>query len=400
MLDLNGFCRNLLETALNAMMDEQASELCAAQGWRRNGYRERSLSTCIGDVVLRIPKIREGTYFPDDVVERWSRTDSALASAICEMWASGVSSRNVEKVAQKMGLEKMSRSRVSRMCASLDSEVEAMRSADLSECGWPYLLIDANFQTSREFGAARSVAVVVAVAVGARGRRRVVGLRCMDTESYAGWRDFLSDLRRRGMSGVQLVVSDEHAGLVRAAREVFGGAAHQRCIAHLERNVMGRVRRKGDGAAAVAALKAAFGQTDPALVRAGYRRTCEVLAEYDSRGAELLEDAEEEALAYLWFPKEHARWIRTNNICERLNAEIDRRANSVQVFPSDASLIRLIGSVCCDANDKWACEKNFIDARSMEGLEPREPRSEATPEGTDRFGNAIAAEFESARRAA
>ena len=377
------------------MMDEQASEL----GVPRNGYRERSLDTCVGRVTLRIPKLREGTYFPEDVVSLWSRTDTALASAVCDMWAAGISTRKVEAVASDLGLESMSRSRVSRLCEGLDGEVAEMRGADLSSDRWPYLWLDATYVPCREAGAPRSVALVTAVACSGSARRRVVGVECIDTESYLSWRGFLLSLRARGLSGVELVTSDAHEGLVRAVREALPGAAWQRCIAHLERNVLERCRRKGDGSAAVAALKAAFAEADPALVRAGYRRAVELLAAVDERGAELLEDAAPAALAYLAFPREHRHWIRTNNVQERMNCEIKRRTRVVQVFPSTASLVRLVGAVCCDQNDAWACERNFIDRRSLGPGYGREPLPEE-PGGVERVLRLVEEAFDRKRRAA
>jgi putative transposase len=394
-IDLNAATRALLEGLLNAMMDEQASEL----GVPRNGYRERSLDTCVGRVTLRIPKLREGSYFPEDVVRRWSRTDTALASAVCDMWASGVSTRKVERAAADLGVESMSRSRVSRLCASLDAEVEELRGCDLSSEEWPYLWLDATYVPCREAGAPRSVALVTAVACSRSARRRVVGLGCVDTESYLSWRDFLLSLRSRGLSGVRLVTSDAHGGLARAAREVLPGAAWQRCIAHLERDVAGRCRRRGDGQAAAAALRAAFAERDPGLVREGYRRAVELLAEVDGAAAGLLEDAGPSALAYLAFPREHAIWVRTNNVQERMNCEIKRRTRVVQVFPSTASLVRLVGAVCCDQNDAWAAERNFIDARTMDPAYEREPLPE-DPDGPRRVRVLVKEAFDRKRRAA
>lgn len=394
-IDINAAMRSMLESLLNAAMDEQASEL----GVTRNGYRERSLDTCVGTVTLRIPKLREGSYFPEDVVSRWSRTDTALASAICDMWVSGVSTRKVEAVAAEMGVESMSRSRVSRLCASLDAEVAEMRSADLSAEAWPYLWLDATYVPCREAGAARSTALVTAVACSLSGVRRVVGLGRVDAESYLSWRDFLLGLRRRGLSGVRLVTSDAHEGLSRAVREVMVGAAWQRCVAHLERNVRDRCRARAAGDAGVAALKAALGERDPALVRAGYRRACELLAAVDPRGAGLLEDAAPSALAYLDFPREHAVWVRTNNVCERMNCEIKRRTRVVQVFPSFDSLVRLVGAVCCDQNDAWLAATNFMDRRTLAPGYEREPLPEE-PGGRERVLRVVAEAFDRKLRAA
>ena len=394
-IDINAAMRSMLEGLLNAVMDEQASELGAA----RNGYRERSLDTCIGTVTLRIPKLREGTYFPDDVVPRWSRTDTALASAISDMWVAGVSTRKIERAAADLGVESMSRSRVSRLCASLDEEVEELRRGDLSAEEWPYLWVDATYVPCREAGAPRSVALVTAVACSRSARRRVVGVESVDTESYLSWRGFLLSLRERGLSGVELVTSDAHSGLVRAVRECFPGAAWQRCVAHLERNAADACRRRRDGAAACAALKAAFAERDPALVRAGYRRAAEVLSEADARAGGLLEDAGPNALAYLAFPREHALWLRTNNIQERMNGEIKRRTRVVQVFPSTASLVRLVGAVCCDQNDAWAAERNFIDPRTLRPGYEREPLPEE-PGGEERVRRAVEEAFDRKARTA
>jgi len=400
-IDLNATARNLLETLLNAVMAAMADEICEQNGVSRNGYRERKLTTCIGEVALQIPKLREGTFFPDDLISRWSRTDTALTATICEMWVNGVSTRKVEKVAEELGIERMEKSRVSRLCKTLDDEVDRLRLTDLSERPRPYLWIDATYLNCREDGAARSCAVVTAIAAGIDARRQVVAIDCIDTESYASWRDFLIDLRKRGLYGVELVISDEHAGLVRAAREVFIGAAHQRCIAHLERNVIDRAAKKKLGSAAIAAIKAAFEEDDPGLVRAGYDRACEIYRKYDKSGAELLEQAKEEALAYLAFPKIHYRWIRTNNVSERMNREIKRRADQVQVFPSRESVIRLIGAQCCEQNDAWLCEKWFIDRKSFE--EPlRNERCATQPEAVEieRVASKVERAFEKEIKAA
>jgi len=399
-LDLTEIARSLLEALVNEVMDEQATEIAGEEGVSRNGYRERRLLTQVGEIVLRIPKLREGSYFPDDVVRKWSRTDTALAGAICEMWVQGVSTRKVERVAAELGISEMSRSRVSRLAGSLDEQVEALCRQDLSATSWPYLWLDATYVSCREAGAARSLAVVVAVAASAEGRRRVVGLSVLDVESYASWRGFLLSLRARGLSGVELVTSDDHAGLVRAIREVLLGASWQRCIAHFERNVAERCRTRDLGGAAVAALKAAFAETDPRLVRAGYARAAEVLGAADPAGAALLEEAAPDVLSYLDFPGEHRHWVRTNNVCERLNAEIKRRTRVVQVFPSTESLVRLVGAVCCDQNDAWETATNFIDARSLRDLRRRREEGPAEEAEVRRVLRLVEEAFDRKRSAA
>lgn len=372
-IDLTGALRSLLEGLVNAVMDEQADELCALTGTSRNGYRERSLDTQVGRVTLRIPKLREGTYFPDDIVTRWSRCDTALAATALEMWVNGVSTRKVERAVAELGVTEMSRSRVSRLACALDEQVAQLREGDLSAHPWPYLWLDATYVPCREAGAARSCAVVVAVAAGCAAagpsERRVVGLACIDVESYPAWREFLLSLRRRGLSGVRLVTSDAHEGLVRAVREVMLGAAWQRCVAHFLRNVSDAARTRAGGAAAAAALRAALSEQDPALVRAGWDRAAGLVRAADARWGELVDSAREDVLSYLGLPREHRHWVRTNNVCERLNAELKRRTRVVQVFPSRGSLVRLVGAACCEQNDSWEGAANFIDARSLRAVQ-------------------------------
>lgn len=275
--------------------------------------------------------------------------ERALASCVREMWARGASTRKVEAVAAEMGLEGMGRSRVSRLCEALDAEVAALRSAPLGHVEWPYPWLDAIYVPCREAGRPRRAALAAAVAASREGARRVVGLECVDAESHLSWRSFLLSLRARGLSGAGLVVSDAHEG----------------------------------------------------LVRAGWARAVELLAGADEACAARLEAAAPSALAYLDFPPEHRRWIRTNNIQERTDAEIKRRARVVQVFPSVESLVRLVGAVCCDQDDAWAAATNFMDRRSLaRGYEPA-ARPPATRGGDEeRVLALVGAAFDRKRRAA
>ena len=394
-IDINAALRSLLEGLLNAAMDEQASEL----GVARNGYRERSLDTCVGTVTLRIPKLREGSYFPDDLVSRWSRTDTALASAICDMWVAGISTRKVEEVAAEMGVESMSRSRVSRLCAGLDEEVSEMRSADLSAEPWPYLWLDATYVPCREAGAARSTALVTAVACSLSGRRRVVGLECVDAESYLSWRDFLLGLRRRGLSGVRLVTSDATRGWP---------APSARCSPAPPGSAAWRTSSATSGTAAAGATWA----TPPSprsrppcrsATRRSRARATEGRAGCSPPPTPAAPSSSRTRspppLAYLGFPREHAVWVRTNNVCERMNCEIKRRTRVVQVFPSRDSLVRLVGAVCCDQNDAWLSATNFIDRRTLEPGYEREPLPEE-PGGAERVARVVEEAFDRRLRAA
>ncbi len=278
--DLREATARMSETVLNALMSMQADEACGAPwGERseervnsRNGYRERGLSTTAGELTLEVPKLRKGTYFPDDILRRWGRADAALAAAITEMYVQGVSTRKVEAVARKLGLDSMSSSRVSSMCASLDAEVDEFRTRPLGWQRWCYLWLDATWVKCRVEGRSVSQAIVTAIALGEDGCKHFCGADVMDTESYADWDRFLANLRDRGLDGVQLVVSDAHGGLKRAIAERFQGASWQRCYVHLMRDVAGRVpRRRAGGLPRLHGLPLLPLAQDPHQQRAGAR---------------------------------------------------------------------------------------------------------------------------------
>lgn len=371
-LDTRKLVRALLESALNAIMDEQADMACEGGANSRNGYRERGLLTPAGKITLRIPKLRCGTCFPDGILERYSRVDKAVAAAVAEMYATGVSTRKVERVAAKLGIERLSASQVSRVCERLDAEVAELRSREFS-VGMPYLFLDATYVKCRRDGRVQSTAVVTAIAVGADGVRRVVGLSAIDTETYAGWLGFCRDLRRRGVSGVRCVTSDAHEGLRRAIAECFPGAAWQRCIVHLERNVCSLLKSRRLRKAAGGIMRAVFSESEPASVRAAYHAAIDAIGGFSREAAELLEEAEADALAYLDFPAEHRRRIRTNNVQERANREIKRRTRTVQVFPSVDSMIRLVGAVMAEADEDWSTRRCMATMEALEGELPPEP---------------------------
>ncbi|MEI3307524.1 MAG: IS256 family transposase [Eggerthella lenta] len=253
-VDLREFGRRMLELVANAAMSAMPSEECgAAYGERspertnsRNGYRERGLATSVGDVTLRIPKLRSGSFFPDDLIERYCRVNRALVAAVAEMYVMGVSTRKVEAVAGELGVSSMSKSQAS---ACLDAEVAAFRRQRFDGVRFAYLWLDATYVKCRVDGRSVSQAVVTAIGLDDTGHKRFLGVDCVDTESRAGWRAFLSDLRARGVEGVRLVVSDAHEGLRAAAAETFQGAAWQRCVTHLMRNVAGRICKREASAA-------------------------------------------------------------------------------------------------------------------------------------------------------
>lgn len=304
--DLQALTRALLESTLNAIMDEQADMACEGGASSRNGYRERGPVTPAGKMTPRIPKLRCGTYFPEGMLERYSRADKAAAA---EMYANGVSTRKAERIAQRMGIDRLSSSQVNRICKRLDAEVAALRAREFG-MAMPYLFLDAAYVKCRREGRAQSAAVVTAIAVGADGVRRVAGLSAIGAETYPGRPGFCRDLRMRGAGGVKRVTSDAHEGLRCAIAECFPGAAWQRRIVHLERNVCSMLPSKRQRKAAGKVMQAMFAQDDPAMVHAAYHAAIDAISSFSQAAVGLLEDAECDALAYLAFPAEHRRRIR------------------------------------------------------------------------------------------
>lgn len=346
-VNMQELIRSMAELLTNEIMSAEADQLCEATGNCRNGYRERKLATCVGMLTLRIPKLRSGSFFPADIIERYQRVDRAVVSAVSEMYATGTSTRKVAKVAAAMGIEHLSKDQVSAMASSLDADAAELLGRDLSGLRMPYLWLDATYVKCRTGSHVASVAVVTAIGCDEDGWRHVLGLGVVDTESYDSWLGFLQGLRARGIHGVELVTSDAHTGLKRAVSEVFQGAAWQRCVVHLIRNCT-REAGRGSLAGRVARIVApVFRAKDADAVRAMYHVACEMLEGCCPKAAAILEEAEPDALAYLDFPQDHWKRLRTNNVQERTNREIKRRSRVVQVFPSEKSLLRLAGAVMC-----------------------------------------------------
>ena len=362
-LDIPALLRLLCEVTLNEVMDAQADALCEELGTARNGYRERRLTASVGGITLRIPKLRSGTYFPDSIIERYSRCDRAVVAAVAEMYVQGVSTRKVQKVAAELGVDRMSRSQVSRICEALDEEVGELLSRGLHGMATPYLWLDATYIKVRENGRVAGLALVTAIGLAADGHRRVLGADVVDTESEASWRSFLLGLRDRGLRGVVCVTSDAHAGLVSAIERVLPGAAWQRCIVHLSRDLAACATSLDQRARVRDALSAVFREVEESRVRALWDRCAEALEGVCPRAAELMDEAEPAALAHLAFPEAHRRRLRTNNVQERMNRELKRRTRVVQVFPSGASLMRLVGAVLLDADEAWR-ERRWFDEHS------------------------------------
>ena len=359
-VNLQELARLLVEQVVNAVMDTMAEAAAEDAGTSRNGYRDRRLNTCVGPLELRIPKLRAGTFFPEDVIERYSRTDRAMLAAVLEMYRGGVSTRKVSGIVEALGAAELSKDQVSRICERLDAEVEDLNGRAFGPGErFPYLWLDATYVKCRRDGHVASTAVVTAIACDGDGNRYVVGFDVVDTESYDSWLSFLRGLRERGVGGVLLVVSDAHGGLVRAVGEVFQGAAWQRCVVHLIRDCCRAARTRERRARVARLLSPVFRAKDALVVRAAYHKATELIAGFCPAAAEVLEEAEADALAYLDFPPSHWKRLRTNNVQERTNREIKRRSRVVQVFPSEASLMRLVGAVMADVDEGWQQSRYF-----------------------------------------
>jgi putative transposase len=365
--------RQLVTFMYQGLIDVEAADVIGAEPHerslnrttRRNGSRPRTLSTKAGDIDLRIPKLRKGSFFPS-VLERRRRIDQALYAVVMEAYVHGVSTRKVDALVQALGADAgISKSEVSRICAEMDEELEAFRSRALGHVGFPYVFCDATYVKARVNGRVVSRAVVVATGITTNGEREILGINVGDSEDRAFWTEFLSGLRERGLSGVELVVSDAHVGLKAAIAQVFIGAAWQRCRVHFMRNVLARVP-KIQSQMVSALIRTVFAQPDEPSVRQQLVDVSATLAPKFPDVAELLDDAAADVCAFASFPRQHWTKLWSTNSIERLNAEIKRRTRVVGIFPNDASALRLITAVCAEQHDEWlVAEKRYMSEASM-----------------------------------
>ena len=336
----------------------------------RNGYRTRDWDTRVGTIELAIPKLRKGSYFPDWLLEPRRRAERALVQVIADCYLAGVSTRRVDKLVKQLGLDGISKSQVSELAKSLDEVVEGWRNRPLDNGPYTYVWVDAVTQKVREGGRIVNVAVVHAVGVNAEGKRETLGMDVITTEDGAGWTAFLRSLVARGLSGVQLVISDAHAGLKDAVAAVLPGAAWQRCRTHFMRNLLSRVPKSAHGLVAPL-VRSIFDQPDHNSAWAQHGRIVEQLTGRFDDAADLLAEAGHEILAFTDFPKAHWRQLRSNNPLERLNKEVRRRTDVVGIFPNRAAIIRLVGAVLAEQHDEWQVARRYMSADSLAAARDR-----------------------------
>jgi putative transposase len=366
----------LIDAELTAVIGAAPHERTAERTAQRNGSRPRTLTTTAGDLELRIPKLRTGSFFPS-LLERRRRIDQALFAVVMEAYLHGVSTRKVDDLVKALGADTgISKSEVSRICADLDEEVGAFRDRPLGDIAFPYVFLDATYCKARVNRRVVSQAVVIATGVAADGHREVLGFAVGDSEDGAFWTEFLRSLKARGLTGTQLVISDAHAGLKAAIEAVLLGAAWQRCRVHFMRNVLARVP-KGNSEMVAAAIRTVFAQPDAEHVRSQLDVIAGMLGRQFPAVETMLREAEHDLLAFTGFPPGHWKKVWSTNPLERLNKEIKRRTDVVGVFPNPAALLRLAGAVLVEAHDEWqVSDRRYLSEGSMGLLAPQPDHGE------------------------
>ena len=366
------FLRTIAESVLQMLMEADVDgqigagrhERTAERRTCRNGYRDRDFDTRLGRLNLRIPKLRQGSYFPPFLESR-KTSEKALVAVIQEAWIGGVSTRKVDELVKAMGLSGISKSSVSRLCADIDERVDAFLNRPL-EGEWPYLWLDATYIKQRQGGRIVAVAAIIAVAANTEGRREIVGLHIGPSEAEVFWSDFLKELRARGLHGVKLVISDAHEGLKAAISRVMN-ATWQRCRVHWMRNAFAHVH-KSQQSIVTAALRQIFAQEDAETAHKMFRQIADQFRDRWPRLAAFMDASEHDVLAYMDFPARHRTKLHSTNPLERLNKEVKRRADVVGIFPNEEAIIRLIGAVLLEINDDWVIQSRYMQIEGMAEL--------------------------------
>ena len=360
--------RQLLQTMINALLSADADQVVGAE-WgqpsatrttHRNGYRHRDLDTRAGTIDVAIPKLRQGTYYPEWLLERRKRSEAALITVIADCYLAGVSTRRMDKLVKTLGIHTLSKSQVSRMAAELDERVAEFRHRSLAEAGpFTFVAADALTMKVREGGKVVNVVVLIATGVNSDGRREVLGLQTATSETGPAWNTFFADLVARGLTGVRLVTSDAHTGLKDAIAANLPGTTWQRCRTHYAANLMSTTP-KSMWPAVKAMLHSVYDQPDADAVQAQFDRLLDYV---DGKLPEVfghLDAARADILAFTEFPEGLWQQIWSNNPNERLNREIRRRTDSVGIFPNRDAIIRLVGAVLAEQSDEWAEGRRYL----------------------------------------
>jgi transposase-like protein len=364
--------REMVKTMAQMLMNADADSVCGAEYRhpspqrtnQRNGYRERRWDTRVGTIDLEIPRLRKGTYFPDWLLSPRRRSERALVQVVCECYVRGVSTRRVDGLVRSLGLEGMSKSQVSELAQELDTAVAEFRNRPLERGPYRFMWLDAMTQRCREGGRVVNVVTVSATAVNAHGRREVLGLDVITSEDGAGWQAFLRRLVERGLSGVELVISDDHKGLKAALAAELPGSSWQRCRAHFMRNLLTRVPKHAQDLVATL-VRSIYAQPTCDDVWEQLGRVVDQLRRRFPEAATLLDEAAEDILAFRVFPKATWRQIWSNNPQERLNREIRRRTDVVGIFPNREAIFRLVGALLDEQNDEWEVTRRYMSLEAL-----------------------------------
>lgn len=380
----NDFVREGIRVLIQSVIEAEVTQRVGARRYersperitQRNGYRERPYETRVGELTLRVPKLREGSYFPSFLEPR-RKAEKALLAVVQSAYVEGVSTRKVDTLLQALGLTGIDKSQVSRICKDLDEVVQAFRERPLKG-NYPYLWLDATYLKVRENHRVVSMAQVTAIGVRETGEREILGFAVGPSEEASFWLEFVRSLLGRGLQGVQLVTSDAHEGLKAALAQTLSGAAWQRCRVHFMRNVLAHVTRANKSMVA-AALRTIFAQPDRAAAGQQLAVVAENMAPRWPKATEVLRAGEEDVLTYMAFPVEHWTRIYSTNPLERVNKEIKRRTDVVGIFPDVASVERLVGAILMDINDEWQVDRRYFSQESMRKLStPEEQARELT----------------------
>jgi len=358
--------KTLLEGVVNQILEAQMTEYIGAEAYERsderkeyrNGYRTRELFTRVGPLLLRIPQTRHG-HFRTDLFERYQRSEKSLVLAMMEMVVTGVSTRKVSRITEKLCGSSFSKSTVSQLCKNLDHEVMVWNERPL-ENEYPFLIIDAMFTKVRWDHAVRSTCALIAIGITKEGQREILGVRLGDSESFASWDDMFTWLKSRGLKGVDFVTSDEHKGLVRATQKHFQGALWQRCQVHFLRNILGHTPKylrdkMSEG------LKRIFRSDERNEALRHFEHLAESFEKKAPKAIERLESGIEDALAVLALPEKYRKRMKSTNMAERLNEEVRRRERVIRIFPNKASALRMIGALLLERHETWSTGKKYLD---------------------------------------
>jgi len=375
------FLRELGQYTLQRLMELEAQGQCGAGRHersdervnQRNGYRDRQLETRIGTMALKIPKLRQGSYYPSFLEPR-KASEKALVAVVQEAYIKGISTRKVDDLVQAMGMTGISKSQVSRLCKELDGRVQGFLTRRLSG-RFAFLWLDATYIKVRHEGHVVTKAVIVAVGAHEGGYREVLGMAVGPAETLAFWKSFIKDLIKRGLDGVQLVISDAHEGLKSAIAETLS-TSWQRCRVHFMRNALAHVPRQQHQMVA-AVIRTAFVQDDQASARVQWRETADKLRARFPKLGELMDSAQDDVLAFMSFPKEIWPQLASTNSLERLNKEIKRRSRVVEIFPNDPAIERLVGAILAEQSDEWQVTRRYMSNDIMTQVYTKQQDEEA-----------------------